>query len=86
MKVKTWFQSLLSNGSTCTATLRWLSFWDENNYNPEDFQGWANFGFTANVTRIIAGARLGLTHLLKAGLSKMNPVKTHSLQAPGFNP
>jgi len=27
--------------------------------------GWANFAFTANVTRIIEGARLGLTHLLK---------------------
>ena len=38
-------------------TLRWLSFWDENNYVPADFEGWANFGFTANVTRIIAGAR-----------------------------
>lgn len=46
-------------------TLRWLSFWDENNYVPADFEGWANFGFTANVTRIIAGARRGMTHLLK---------------------
>ena len=26
-------------------TLKWLSFWDENRYEPEDFRGWANFAF-----------------------------------------
>lgn len=37
--------------------LRWLSFWDENNYNPAEFRGWATFGFTAGSSGGEGGGR-----------------------------
>eukprot|EP00242_Pyramimonas_sp_CCMP2087_P008204 CAMPEP_0198204154 /NCGR_PEP_ID=MMETSP1445-20131203/7536_1 /TAXON_ID=36898 /ORGANISM="Pyramimonas sp., Strain CCMP2087" /LENGTH=710 /DNA_ID=CAMNT_0043875895 /DNA_START=44 /DNA_END=2176 /DNA_ORIENTATION=- len=46
--------------------LKWFSMWDENHYVPDEFIGWANFGFTANITNITEGARLGMRHLYKA--------------------
>eukprot|EP00951_Prasinocladus_malaysianus_P007428 scaffold53371_cov37-Prasinocladus_malaysianus.AAC.1 len=46
-------------------SLRWLSFWDEGHYDPQDFEGWANFGFTRNVSSICEGAVRGQRHLLK---------------------
>lgn len=32
---------------------------------PDEFYGWANFGFTSNFTAIALGAALGLRQLLK---------------------
>eukprot|EP00976_Prorocentrum_cordatum_P043764 885317-Prorocentrum_minimum.AAC.1 len=50
----------------CNGHLKWISMWDENQYVPHEFYGWANLGFTANITNITAGAKLGLRHLYKA--------------------
>ena len=46
-------------------TLRYLSFWDENRYEPNDFAGWANLGFTRNASSISRGSALGISHLYK---------------------
>jgi len=53
------------NESGGYGSLRWLSFWDENAYEPSEFLGWANFGFTGNVSRICAGAAVGMQQMLK---------------------
>mmetsp|Transcript_36908 Transcript_36908/g.104155 ORF Transcript_36908/g.104155 Transcript_36908/m.104155 type:complete len:603 (+) Transcript_36908:215-2023(+) len=50
-------------------TLEWLSFWDEGHYEPAEFKGWANFGFSKDVASICRGAAMGQRHLLKVGAS-----------------
>lgn len=47
------------------STLEWLSFWDEGHYDPRDFAGWANFGFSKDVAQICRGAAMGQRHMLK---------------------
>lgn len=54
-----------AGGAGPQGTLRWLSFWDENAYDPAEFLGWANFGFSGNVSRICEGAAAGMRHMLK---------------------
>ncbi|KAK3262921.1 hypothetical protein CYMTET_28251, partial [Cymbomonas tetramitiformis] len=50
-----------------TGHLKWFSMWDENKYRPDEFLGWANFGFSGNFTAIRNGAAYGFTHLFKVG-------------------
>ncbi len=57
---------LASGRAGSGGTLQWLSFWDEGNYDPEDFIGWANFGFSKDVEKICRGATMGQRHMLKA--------------------
>lgn len=50
-----------------TGHLKWFSMWDENKFRPDEFLGWANFGFSGNFTAIRNGAAYGFTHLFKVG-------------------
>eukprot|EP00232_Nephroselmis_pyriformis_P015165 CAMPEP_0182886684 /NCGR_PEP_ID=MMETSP0034_2-20130328/20366_1 /TAXON_ID=156128 /ORGANISM="Nephroselmis pyriformis, Strain CCMP717" /LENGTH=470 /DNA_ID=CAMNT_0025020023 /DNA_START=167 /DNA_END=1579 /DNA_ORIENTATION=+ len=48
-------------------TVQYLGFWDEGDYRAEELLGWANLGLVskAHPERAVAGARLGMSHLLK---------------------
>jgi WD40 repeat protein len=82
-EVKTWFQSLLSNGAACTAYAKGIRVWDVR----------TNMVVTTLDTdspvtsiEITGNGRYITTADGGAGGASCNPVDIHSLKAPGFNP
>ena len=68
-------------------TLKWLSFWDENRYEPEDFRGWANFAFRCasaphgTPPMVSPPGQLRLLKHMRAGATSRCPGRLHrSLQ------
>lgn len=72
------FSLALCGGLVAAGPVKFMSFWQ---YEPSDFIGWTNFGFTDSPSDLVAGAATGIHGMLNVEgiFCAVSPVPPHGL-------